>query len=222
MTFAAAYEDEPRVWGVGRVVVDGEVVPWPVAADDIADEAEAMAPRLAALGLAAGGLVLIVSMLSEAIHVVPIERAAGKVGALYSSADATAADAFRVAALVRQLEPHVVMGVNRDVVDGLAELGHDPADVLGAVDAVVTTGDDAYVRLRAAGLDPRRWVKLGPTSAIEGLDGEGPVYDETRWFVEADDGELLVTARASRLTPANRLRSGVRGRVDGNRIMLAI
>jgi hypothetical protein len=75
--FAAAYEDPPAVWGVGRLVVGGTVTPWPVSQADVDDEAESQLPRLAALGVGAGDLVLILSMLSEAVHVVPLEKAAG-------------------------------------------------------------------------------------------------------------------------------------------------
>jgi hypothetical protein len=211
--FAKRYEDPPGVWGVGRLVVDGEITPWPVAERDIDDEAESLVPRLAALGLEAGGLVLIASMLSQAMHVVPLERAAGRVGALYSSADATPFDAFRVAALTRQLEPQVVMGITGDVLDGLADAGRDPAEVLGPVPAVVTADDEAHARLLAAGLAPRRWLKLGPTSAIEERRQDGPLYDATRWRVEEDAGELVISNRVPRLTEATRLRTGVRGRV---------
>jgi hypothetical protein len=213
MTFAKRFEDPPAVWGVGRLVVGGELVPWRVSQDDVDDEAESLAPRLSALGVEPGGVVLIVSMLSQAIHAVPLERAAGKCGALYSSADATPFDAFRVAALVRQLEPQVVMGVTADVLDGLAEAGRDPAEVLGPVPALVTADDDAHASLRASGLAPRRWILLGPTSAIESRSEDGPVYDAARWDVEEDGGELVVTNRAPRLTVARRLRTGVRGRV---------
>jgi hypothetical protein len=213
VTFAKRYEDPPEVWGVGRIVVDGTVTPWPVAERDIDDEAESLAPRLAALGLEPGGLVLVVAMLSQAIHAVPLERAAGKVGALYSSADATPFDAFRVSALTRQLEPQVVIGITGDVLDGLVEAGRDPADVLGAVPAIVAADDEAHARLRAAGLAPRRFVQLGPTTAIEGLDADGPVYDASRWAVEEDHGELLVSNLVPRLTEAQQLRTGVRGRV---------
>jgi hypothetical protein len=213
MTFAKRFEDPPAVWGVGRLVVGGELVPWRVSQHDVDDEAESLAPRLSALGLQPGGVVLIVSMLSQAIHAVPLERATGKCGALYSSADATPFDAFRVAALVRQLEPQVVMGVTADVLDGLAEAGRDPAEVLGTVPALVTADDDAYTSLVASGLAPRRWILLGPTSAIESRSEDGPVYDAARWNVEEDDGELVVTNRAPRLTAARRLRTGVRGRV---------
>ncbi len=213
VTFAKRFEDPPAVWGVGRLVVDGVVTPWPVAQRDIEDEAESLAAQLAALGLESGGLVLIVAMLSEAMHAVPLEQAAGRCGALYSSADATPFDAFRVDVLVRQLEPQVVVGLTGGVLDGLAEAGRDPVEVLGSVPAVVTADDDAHTRLRAAGLEPRRWVKLGPTSAIESRDGSGPIYDATRWRVEEDDGELVVSNLVPRLTEAKRLATGVRGRV---------
>jgi hypothetical protein len=209
--FAKRYEDPPEVWGIGRIVVDGEVTPWPVAQRDIDDEAESLAPRLAALGLEAGGLVLIVSMLSQAMHVVPLERAAGRVGALYSSADSTPSDAFRVAALTRQLAPQVVLGITDDVLDGLAEAGRKPAEVFGPVPAVVTADADAHTRLRATGLVPRRWIRLGPTSAIESRESDVALYDSTRWRVEEDGGELVITNLVPRLTQCARLRTGVRG-----------
>jgi hypothetical protein len=214
--FAKRYEDPPEVWGVSRVVVDGDVMPWPVAQRDIEDEAASLAPRLAALGLEPGGLVLVVAMLSQAMHAVPFEQAAGNLGALYSSADATPFDAFRVAVLVRQLEPQVVVGITRSVLDGLVDAGRDPADALGSVRAVVAADDDAHARLRAAGLTPRRSVQLGPTTAIEGLDADGPVYDAARWDVDVDGGELVISNLVPRLTPARRLRTGVRGRVVGD------
>jgi hypothetical protein len=84
------------------------------------------------------------------------------------------------------------------------------------VQAVVTADGDAHTRLRAGGLTPRRSVQLGPTTAIEGLDADGPVYDAARWDVEEVDGELLVSNLVPRLTEARRLRTGVRGRVVGD------
>jgi hypothetical protein len=212
VSFAAAYEDAPRVWGVGRVVVDGEVTPWPVAASDIDDEAESQAARLASLGLSAGDLLLIVSRLSEAIHVVPLEKAAGLVGALYSSADATPSDAFRTASLIRQLEPAAVVGLNGAVLEGVADLGRDPADVFGGVPAIATVDDTARAALTAVGLEPRRWVKLGPTSAWEEAPGT-LTYDAGRWEAQHDGGEIVVTNLAPRLTAAKRLRTGLHGRV---------
>ena len=213
MTFGHAFEDAPAVWGIGRVVVDGVVTPWPAAQADIDDEAESLAPRLPALGLEPAGVVLIVSLLSQALHVVPLEKAAGKVGALYSSADATPFDAFRTASLIRQLEAQVVLGVDAEVLDGLDANGTDLAATFGGLAAVATADEDAHARLRAVGLAPRRWVKLGPTSAIEAADGLR--YDAERWQVEADagTGELLVTNLVPRLTGCDRFRTGVRATV---------
>src|SRR5204863_7362418 len=150
-------------WGVGRVLVGGEVVPWPVSATDVDDEADAMAGLFSTMGIGTGDVVLVVAFLSLAIHPVPLDRAAGRLGALYSSADATAPDAFRTAALIGWLQPAAVIGVNGAVVEGVRERGGDVGEVFGGVGAIATADDDAWAALRAAGLRPRRWLRLGPT-----------------------------------------------------------
>lgn len=212
MTFGT-YEEAPRVWGVGRILSDGELTPWAVSQSDIDDEAESLAPRLAGLGLENDGLVLIVSLLSEAIHVVPLEKAAGKVGALYSSADATPFDAFRTDALIRQLHPSVVLGLDGGVLDGLMEAGKDLVTVFSPVPAVVARDGASAARLRDAGLSPRGWARLGPTSALQKLDDDAFEYDASRWKLAERDGELRVTNLVDRLTPSDGLRTGVRGTV---------
>ena len=222
MTFAAAYEDPPRVWGIGRVVVGDEIVPWPVSEADIDDETEVATTHLQALGLAADELVLIVSLLSQTIHVAPFERAAGRVGALYSSADASRFDAFRTASLVRQLGASVVLGVDAAVLDGLDDLDRDPAEVFAPVRAVVAAEADAYGRLGAAGLHPGRWLRLGPCSAIARPGDDTLAYDASRWQVEDDGDQLFVTNLAQRLTPSEHFATGVGGRVvEPGRLELA-
>jgi hypothetical protein len=212
--FAARFEDAPAVWGVGRVLVDGQVQPWPVSQADIDDEAAAMAPRLAALGIGDSDLVLLVSLLSQAIHVVPLEQAAGRLGARYSSADATPFDAFRTVSLVRRLRPSVVVGIDRRVCEGFAALGHEVADVFAGVGAVVAADRGAAQQLVAAGRAPHRWVRLGPTSALSGPEPDVLRYDATRWRLDEDgEGQLLITNVAPRLTGCERLATGVRGRV---------
>ncbi len=79
--------------------------------------------------------------------------------------------------------------------------------------AVVSADAAAHARMRADGLAPRRSVQLGPTTAIEGLDQSGLVYDATRWSVEEVDGELVISNLVPRMTEARQLRTGVRGRV---------
>ena len=206
-----ASEEAPTVWGVGRLVVDGAVTPWPVSQTDIDDEAEAAAAHLGSLGVGAGDFVVIVALLSEAIHAVPLEKAAGLLGALYSSADATAMDAPRTEYLVNQLRPRAVVGVSGAVVDGLHERGREPGDVFGAVPAVATADDAAWRTLVDAGLAPRRWAKVGPTSALECAQRSGLHLDGERWNVEVKGDRVVISNRAARLTPSARLATGFVG-----------
>jgi hypothetical protein len=198
---------------LGADAVDVLDLPWPVSQHDIDDEAAGLAPRLRALGLDDGGLVLIVSLLSQAIHVVPIEQAAGLVGARYSSADATPFDALRTVSLVRQLRPTVVLGVDRRVCDGIDELGHDLGEAFATVGAVVAADRDAAQRLGVAGVESGRWIRLGPTSVIAGPGEDTFGYDTSRWQVDEGDGEFLLTNVVERLTPCDRLATGWRGQV---------
>jgi hypothetical protein len=222
VTFAREYEAPPQVWGVGRVVVGDEIIPWAVSEADIDDETEIAASHYRSIGLGDGDLVLVVALLSQAIHAVPLERGAGAVGALYSSADATRFDAFRTASLVRQLDAKIVIGVDTEVLTGLADLGRDLGDVFSTVHAVIAADADAQGRLADAGVATGRWLRLGPTNAV-GVPGEPWLaYDAQRWQAEEDGGELVLTNIASRLTACDRFRTGVRGSVpEPGRLVLA-
>jgi hypothetical protein len=196
--------DPPAVWGVGLAAG----APWPVSPDDIADETDTAVELLRMLGLAEGGLVLIVSRLRETIHVAPVERAAGRLSARWSCADATAGDAFRTASLVRQLQPDVVIGVNATIVNAI----DDPQSVFGSVPTVAAT--DATARASIPG--SRWWLKLGPTNAFECAARSGAHYDGRKWLVERAGDDLTITNIASRHTPAVQLPCGWRGDVvDG-------
>ncbi len=242
------YEPPPVAWGLGRIRVGDDVVPWAVSQADVDDEAAALVPVLVRLGIddtsgvdssAPGNedevrpLLLIVSMLSETLHSYPFETAAGTLGALYSSADSSRFDSFRSAALIGYLHPQVVWGVNSAVVEGLTEeFGRDLAEVFGAVTgSVVTTDEGAFAALTAAGIRPWRSRAVGPTTMFEDAPGSGRLtYDPARWAVEVDAagadasgvGPLLLTNVAARLTPSTRLDSGLRGHVpEPGTILLA-
>jgi hypothetical protein len=202
----------PEVWGVGRVVVSGDAIPWPVSAADIADETASQARALARLGVREGDVVVLCSLLSQAIHVFPLEEAVNALGARYSSTDATEFDAFRTAAMIRQVEPRAVVGVSGAVVNGLCELGRDVHDVFAPVPVVVASDADAWHALRDAGLAPLRWRLLGPTSTFECEARDGLHVDPARWRVERDDeGGLLLTNVTPRLTACDQLVTGLRG-----------
>jgi phenylacetate-coenzyme A ligase PaaK-like adenylate-forming protein len=195
------------------LVVDGRVTPWPVSQADIDDEAEAAVAHLASLGVGSGDFVVIVALLSEAIHAVPLEKAAGVLDAKYSAADATAMDAARTEYLVNQLRPRAVVGVNAAVIAGLHEHGRQPGDVFAAVPAVATADDVAWRTLTDAGLAPRRWAKVGPTGALECAQRSGLHLDEERWHVDVVDGRVVITNRTPRLTSSERLDTGFAGSI---------
>ena len=91
------------------------------------------------------------------------------------------------------------------MLDGLDELGHDLGELFGSSTGHVATADDAaHEALTARGLEPRRWVKLGPTSAWEQEPG-AVAYDADRWEADDEDGEIVLTNLAERLTPWDRL-----------------
>jgi hypothetical protein len=205
----------PDVWGVGRVVVAGEMVPWPVSAADIEAETRSQTASLRRLGVREGDVVVICSKLSEAIHAFPLESAANALGARYSSTDATEFDAFRTAAMIEQVSPRVVIGVNREVVAGLRGLGRDIHDVFAPVAVVATVDDEAHAALAAAGLAPRQWVKLGPTSAFECEARAGAHFDGSRWRVDADgDGRLAISVLVPTSTACDGFVLGLNGVVD--------
>ncbi len=204
----------PDVWGVGRVAVGGEMIPWPVSHADVDDETDSHVATMRRLGVGEGDVVVICSLLSEAIHVFPLEQAANAVGARYSSTDATEFDAFRTAAMVSQVSPVAVIGVNRDVVTGLRGAGRDLREVFGPVKVVVAADEDAREALEGAGLAPRRWLKLGPVSGFECAERDGVHVDGSRVRVmTTEDGGLLVTTTVPRLTPCVDLATGLHGEV---------
>jgi len=189
----------PETWGIG--VVGSEA--WPVSPADIADETESAVEHLRVLGIRDGGLVLIVSRLAETIHVAPLEMAAGRLDARWSSCDATEGDAFRTASLVRQLSPDAVIGINEMIVNAVPSHTFDEVPVVAVTDRVA----------RDAISSSRWWLRLGPTSAFECEVRAGAHHDADRWAVDQLAGEIVVTNRANRLTPARQLPTGVRGSV---------
>jgi hypothetical protein len=187
-----------HVWGIGCVTTGAGRVSWAVTNAEVDAEVDACAEHLRSLGVGSDDLVLLVSRLSEAIHVAPLERAAAAVGALYSSADATEGDAFRVAALARQLRPVAVLGINGVVVGVLTS----PDDAFDGAPVVAVTDVAAYRALSMAGLEPRWWLQLGPTNAFECGERAGAHIDHERWRVRRDDaGIVRLTAIGDRLTP---------------------
>jgi hypothetical protein len=148
---------------------------------------------LGELGVGTGDRVLWTSMLSEAAHFWPFVVGTMLAGAQLSCADATSAEATRVAMFCGQIDYRAVMGVTGAILDGLDELGRAYADVFGDV-AVLGARPDAYARLAAVGLRPHHVALVGPAFAVA-LEPGGPAFDDAdEWQLDLIDGHVAVSS----------------------------
>lgn len=197
------------LWGIGRLAGDGGGgPPFRVSAEDVRRDFKAAIAMLHSTGVDRGDHVLIVSMLSEAAQVGPIELACGRLGVRYSSADAQPFDAHRTATLVHRVRPKVVFGVNGAVLEGFAELHVDAADVFAST-PLVAARPDAIDAIPGAVW----WLPVGPVVAVGCTAGRdvGAHVDGNEWRVEQDEEGLvrISSVRPERATPLDRWPTGV-------------
>lgn len=192
------------IWGVGRLGA--------VSTDDVARDIGSAAKALRSLGLARGSRALVLSRMSEGPQYFPFLAALLAIGAQLSLAEATRFDAYRTSLFLRRVRYDAALGVDADVLEGLADLGAEPAGAFAGV-PVVAARAGAYERLRAAGMRPRLWLHLGPTIAVECDRAAGAHVDADEWEVETRGGEVVVTALRSRAVSSRSLRTGLFGSV---------
>lgn len=178
---------------------------------------------LSQMGARSGSMTHIIGAGTDWLQLWPWESAVMLGGNTYSSAEANIFDASRSEMFLRRFDLAVVIGVNATLLDFLSEIGADTAALLNKAGAVVAT-HDASERLDALGVAHWRMHLLGPVCLLESPSRNGARYDQSQWLVEEQNGELLVTSIASRLTPLVRLRTAVCGSVsvkpDGTRSVI--
>ena len=200
------------LWAVGSFRVGDEVVTYPVSKADHGRDIATTAKALGSLGVNRATRVLVVSMLSESAQYWPVQIGLLMSQAQFSLADASRFDAFRTDMFLRAMHYDVVLGLSSDVLDGLDDLGHDYSAVFGSV-PVLAARFGAYERLQDAGLEPRWWLHVGPTIAVECDARAGAHIDSDEWEIDVDGDEVLITARNPRATAIDHLRTGVCGEV---------
>jgi hypothetical protein len=209
-------------WGVGCYDDGTARVVWEISHEEIRRDIDAAQRALRTLGVGPGEPALFCSMLSEAGQFWPLVVGAMLVGAQLSCADATEADAARVAMFTRQLRYRAVVGVDDAVLDGLDGLGLAYGDVFGRV-PVVAARPGAYERLRAAGLAPHRFVLCGPAVAVAAGPDAPAHVDPDEWVLGADGTRIVVTSRRERATTFDRAPTAVEGSlVDGGVVPRAV
>jgi hypothetical protein len=203
---------KPALWGVGTYRAGSDLVPYALSYEDVQRDIRGAVAALRSLGVERGSPVLIVSMLSEAAQYWPVVCATIALGARLSCADASRFDAFRVAMFLRGTRYRAVVGINEDVLDGLADLDVDPIQLFQDA-GLVGARASAYKRIRDAGVHTaRRWLHAGPALAVE--CSAGAVHaDGGEWRLTERDGDILITSTAERATVVRDLPTSIRGRI---------
>ena len=205
------------IWGIGRWVdAAGDAQLWPVSGTEIGRDAEIARRRLAAHGIGPGDVVLVTSVLSDAIQVGPIERGVRALGAVCCTADATWHDAHRVASLLEQFSPRAVIGVSDLTLDGLVESNRDVAGLFGLTSLVIAQ-HSARARLAGFGVATSGLAFLGPAVGIECPAGVGLHVGAEAWDLSVEGGSLHVTGRAPRATAFDHVDTGWAGTLSHDR-----
>lgn len=209
----AARLEKPGPALIARFHPHGEPVDYPVSEDDLERDVDFWRGVLAGYGVGRGSRVVVTALAWELPWFQPARVAVARLGGSYSNAEFWGWDARRLEMFCRRLEPQVVIGPGRELVEGLGNIV-DPAERLGGVRGLLVR-PDALETLRDAGVTPAGIVTpIGPTVAVSLADGSGVAIDDTQWRIDEQDGELLATSVAPRAAAFERQRTGVRGRVE--------
>lgn len=196
-------------WGVGMYETPASRSPWVIGAEEMHRDIGAAPGRLATFGVGAGERVLFCSMLSEAGQFWPLIVGTMLGGAQLSCADATEAEAARVAMFLRHMRYRAVIGVSSAILDGLDERGLAYDGVFDGV-AVVAARPGAYERLRTAGVAAHRCALCGPAVAIAPAPDAPAEVDAGEWRLDTgDDGHVRVSNLRPRHTTFERVATAV-------------
>lgn len=197
---------------IGRIRLAGAIMPYQLSHRDLEADTQWALSCLRQMALGDDQLSLFVSAGAEMAQVWPYENAAQRLGSPLAFAENSPFDAYRVEMFLRRFPHQLVFGVTAAIVQGLLDAGHELHQVFSSARHVVAHAD-AWKLLRAANVPAWRLIALGAAYALEPPTGGGALYDQHDWFVEAKDGELLLTSLVGRASPFVRLHTGVRGSV---------
>jgi hypothetical protein len=187
---------QPDLWAIGGYTVGDQRFELPMSDADLERDAATAAAALDALGIQGAAHVVSTGLFSEAHWFRPIEMAIHRRGGRYSPTEAWSFDAFRTATFARRFPITAIIGITKDVVDGLAASG-SIAEQIGRVPFVLARME-AHQPLVDAGLRPYRLLTLGPALAVECRARSGAHVDDGAWDLTTRDGEVLVSTRGPR------------------------
>lgn len=200
---------------VGCIRTSHGVRSYPVSFRDVHQDSLFGMAILAKMGVSAGSTVMFTSGSSEYAHFWPYQIAVSGLEGCVAIAENFIFDAGRSEMFMRRLPVKVAFGITEAILDGMNALNLDAARAFAPA-GVICARDRAADRLVELGFQPWRMVTLGPAFGFVAPDGQ-TFYDTDEWLLEEASGELLISARNSRLLPLVRFPTGVRGSVDPER-----
>jgi hypothetical protein len=207
-TAAAATLPRPRLWGVSRYEVAGQLVYFEVDWDDWRRDVAWARAMLAdhGVGPVRGGLVIVGGM-PESPWFDPFETAAAELGTPYSVGEIYAFEAFRTGLYAARLPITMIFGIDRTVAEGL---GDELAVVVARVPVIVAR-PDAVAVLAEAGARPFIVTRVGPAVAVECPYRSGAHLNGAEWTLAQRGGELFISTAGPRAHQVNQAPLGLRG-----------
>ncbi len=196
-------------WCVCMTSLNGVTRPTAFSLAELDRAREAALRQLADLGIRSGDPVLLISRESEGGYLLPLEDALREREATLLVADDVETDAKRVVALIARFHPTAVLGLGCSTLAGLAGLRVSLPELLGRT--CVVARPDAHQDLVSQGLNPLRWLALGPALGLEGCTRDGVAFAGEWWFTNTAAGDLLISSTLPRVTPLQGEATGLRG-----------
>ncbi|MGY1503429.1 hypothetical protein ACW4TU_43850 [Streptomyces sp. QTS52] len=178
---------------------------------ELARDTEWVTERLREHGLAAGQRALLTTSGFEGFWGHAVIGALRTLKVTYGIAEAMGWDHRRTAVFHRELDPHAVIGLSAETLEGLAG-GADIGELFRPT-SVVLARPAAVPLLRGAGVSAALISTVGPALALECPERAGAHVNAAEWRVGERDGQLTVAAGEGRGSPLPETTLRIAGRV---------
>ncbi|NEA63313.1 hypothetical protein [Streptomyces sp. SID12488] len=182
---------------------------------ELARDTEWVTERLREHGLTAGHGALLTTSGFEGFWGHAVIGALRTLKVTYGIAEAMGWDHRRTAVFHRELDPHAVIGLSAETLEGLA--GSADIGELFRSTSVVLARPAAVPLLRGAGVSAALISTVGPALALECPERAGAHVNAAEWRVGERDGQLSVAAGEGRGSPLPETPLGIAGRVVAGR-----
>ncbi|WP_330293296.1 hypothetical protein [Streptomyces sp. NBC_00576] len=178
---------------------------------ELARDTEWVTERLREHGLAAGQRALLTTSGFEGFWGRAVIGALRTLKVTYGIAEAMGWDHRRTSVFHRELQPHAVIGLSAETLEGLA--GSADIGEMFRSTSVVLARPAAVPHLRGAGVHAALISAVGPALALECPERAGAHVNAAEWRLGERDGQLTVAAGEGRTSPLPETPLGIEGRV---------